>query len=335
MVEIGPPARDMFMPGDAKKIVSPGARKEELRKRSFGGPAASPKVRWAELRCASAFSFLEGASEPETLVERAAALGLPAVALVDRNGVSGAPRFFKAAKAAGLKALVGAEVVLDEAALPRDLRGPLGLVPPPPPPGLPPARVTLLAESRAGYRNLCRLLTAAALGKPKGQAAASWADVAAHAEGLHVLSGGAEGPVLRAIERVGADAAEKLLSRLAAIFPGRLHVELQRHRVRDEEARNAVLLELARAQKLPLVATNGTRYARRRDKDLFDVLTCIRNHTTVDSAGRLLEAGSERHLKGPEEMSALFADLPGAVGGAADLADRLAFTLADLGYRFP
>ncbi|MHB1047797.1 MAG: DNA polymerase III subunit alpha [Thermoanaerobaculia bacterium] len=335
MVEIGPPARDMFMPGDAKKIVSPGARKEELRKRSFGGPAASPKVRWAELRCASAFSFLEGASEPETLVERAAALGLPAVALVDRNGVSGAPRFFKAAKAAGLKALVGAEVVLDEAALPRDLRGPLGLVPPPPPPGLPPARVTLLAESRTGYRNLCRLLTAAALGKPKGQAAASWADVAAHAEGLHVLTGGLEGPVLRALERVGADAAGKLLSRLAAIFPGRLHVELQRHRVRDEEARNAVLLDLARAQKLPLVATNGTRYARRRDKDLFDVLTCIRHHTTVDAAGRLLEAGSERHLKGPEEMAALFADLPAAVGGAADLADRLAFTLADLGYRFP
>ena len=335
MAESVPPARDMFMPGDARKIVSPGARKEELRKRRFGHPSAASRVRWAELRCASAFSFLEGASEPETLVERAAALGLPAVALVDRNGVSGAPRFFKAARAAGLKAIVGAEVVLDEAALPKDLRGPLGLVPPPPPPGLPPARVTLLAESRTGYRNLSRLLTAAALGKPKGQAAASWSDVAAHAEGLHVLSGGIEGPVLRALERVGAEAAGKLLQRLAAIFPGRLHVELQRHHVRDEEARNAVLLDLARAERLPLVATNGTRYARRRDKDLFDVLTCIRNHTTVDSAGRLLEAGSERHLKGPEEMAALFADLPAAVGGAADLADRLAFTLADLGYRFP
>ncbi|HYN43876.1 MAG TPA: DNA polymerase III subunit alpha, partial [Thermoanaerobaculia bacterium] len=289
----------------------------------------------AELRCASAFSFLEGASEPETLVERAAELGLPAVALVDRNGVSGAPRFWKAARTAGLKALVGAEVVLDEAALPRDLHGPLGLVPPPPPPGLPPARVTLLVESQAGYRNLSRLLTAAALGKPKGQAAASWADIAAHAEGLHVLSGGLEGPVLRALERVGYDAASKLLSRLAALFPGRLHVELQRHRVRDEEARSAVLLELARAHRLPLVATNGTRYARRRDKDLFDVLTCIRHHTTVDEASRLLEAGSERHLKGPEEMAALFADLPAAVGGAADLADRLDFTLANLGYRFP
>jgi error-prone DNA polymerase len=335
MGETGPPSRDMFMPGDAKKIVSPGARKEELRRRSFGHPSAAPRARWAELRAASAFSFLEGASEPETLVERAAELGLPAVALVDRNGVSGAPRFWKAARTAGIKAIVGAEVVLDEAALPRDLHGPLGLVPPPPPPGLPPARVTLLVESQAGYRNLSRLLTAAVLGKPKGQAAASWADIAAHAEGLHVLSGGLEGPVLRALERVGYDAAEKLLSRLSAVFPGRLHVELQRHRVRDEEARNAVLLDLARSQRLPLVATNGTRYARRRDKDLFDVLTCIRHHTTVDEASRLLEAGSERHLKGPEEMAALFADLPAAVGGAADLADRLAFTLADLGYRFP
>ena len=103
MVEIGPPARDVFMPGDARRIISPGARKEALRKRSFPHPSPAPRARWAELRCASAFSFLEGASEPETLVERAAELGLPAVALVDRNGVSGAPRFFKAAKAAGLK----------------------------------------------------------------------------------------------------------------------------------------------------------------------------------------------------------------------------------------
>ena len=173
MNEFGPPARDMFMPGDARKIVSPGARKEELRRRHFARPGAKPRARWAELRAASAFSFLEGASEPETLVERAAELGLPAVALVDRNGVSGAPRFWKAAKAAGIKALVGAEVVLDEAALPRDLHGPLGLVPPPPPPGLPPARVTLLAGSPAGYRNLCRLLTAAAPSTPTTPAPAS------------------------------------------------------------------------------------------------------------------------------------------------------------------
>jgi len=93
--------------------VSPGARKETLRKRTFAA-ATAPGPRYVELRCASAFSFLNGASLPEDLVERAAALGLPAVALVDTNGVYGAPRFWKAARAAGVKALVGAEVTLVE-----------------------------------------------------------------------------------------------------------------------------------------------------------------------------------------------------------------------------
>jgi len=109
----GPPSRDLFVAGGTRGYVSPGARKERLRKRSFS-PAKAEGPRYAELRCASAFSFLNGSSLPEDLVERAAALGLPAVALVDTNGVSGAPRFWKAAKAAGLKALVGAEVTLFE-----------------------------------------------------------------------------------------------------------------------------------------------------------------------------------------------------------------------------
>ncbi len=334
MADPHPPTRDLFMPGDAGRIVSPGARKERLRQRSYRHAGGGPPARYAELRAASAFSFLDGASEPETLVERAVELGLPAVALVDRNGVSGAPRFYKAARAAGLKALVGVEAVL-ASGLPEIGRGPLGLVPPPPPPGLPPARVTLLVGSRQGYRNLCRLLTAGALGKPKGDASVTWTQVAEHAEGLHLLTGGAEGPLARTLETEGEGAARKLLDRLAAHFPGRTHVELQRHRFREEEARNAALLDLARSLRLPVVATNGVRYARERDKDLWDVLTCIRSHTTVDGAGRLLEAGSERHLKGPAEMAALFADVPGAVEGAADLADRLDFTLKDLGYRFP
>ena len=114
----------MFLPGDARKIVSPGARKEALRRRDWTGvrrPGAGS--RYVELHAASAFSFLEGASEPEDLVERAAALGLPGVALVARNGVSGAPRFFKAAKGAGIRALVGGEVVLVGHLVPGEPRG--------------------------------------------------------------------------------------------------------------------------------------------------------------------------------------------------------------------
>jgi error-prone DNA polymerase len=350
-----------------KAYVGPGAHKEKLRKRTYARPAAGVRRArpYAELRAASAFSFLNGASLPEDLADTAAALDLPAMALVDTNGLSGAPRFWKAAKQAGIKALVGAEVVLergpkstknslkvkredarDAADAPRSgasrtqsfkeiLPGPLGLVPPPLPPGVSLPRLTLLVENQKGYRNLCSLLTAAAMEKPKGQAAASWADVAAHAEGLHVLTGGEESAVTRALVSGGPDAAGRELDRLAALFPGRVHVELQRHLLRGEEHANRALLDLARARRLPVLATNGVRYAQRRDKDLFDALTCIRHHTHLDVAGTKLHAGRERHLKSAADMQMLFSDLPGVLEESALLASRLSFTLADLGYRFP
>ena len=196
-------------------------------------------------------------------------------------------------------------------------------------------RLTLLVENRAGYRNLCRLITAGALGKPKGETAVTLEQVAAHAEGLHVLTGGDEGPVARSLAGGGLEAARALLEKLGAIFPGRLHVELQRHRLREEEHRNQALVDLARRLRLPLFASNGVRYARRKDKELHDVLTCIRHHTTLDGAGRLLAAQRERHFKGAAEMAELFADLPEALDAAVELSRRLDFTLADLGYRFP
>lgn len=336
----------MMGPG---RIVADGARKEKMRQRAFGRHAAAelnrsgfasaaPRPRpYVELRTASAFSFLEGASLPEDLVERASALGLSAVALVDRNGVYGAPRFYKAAKAAGVRALVGAEVTLDPHAVARETvgAGPLGLVPPPRRPGEALPRLTFLVESRAGYKNLCRLITAGARGKPKGEGFVTWDDVAAHGEGLHVLTGGEASLVEAALVSGGLDAARKHLDRLAALFPGRVHVELQRHHVREEEHRNSALTELAARLRLPYLATNGVRYSASREKDLFDVLTCIRHHTHLDAAGRILEAGRERHLKCAAGMATLFADLPGVLERSAELAARLDFTLADLGYRFP
>jgi error-prone DNA polymerase len=331
-----PPARDLGAgnPGCAgdplARIVAAGARKEKLRQRAWRSPALRSTPRpYAELRAASAFSFLEGSSLPEDLVEQAARLAIPAVALVDRNGVYGAPRFYKAAKEAGLKALVGAEVTVGHS-----------LTPPSPPAGrrggiAPRPRLTLLVENRTGYKNLCRLITAGALGKAKGETAVTREQLEAHAEGLGCLTGGGEGPAVRSLASGGLDAARETLERLAAVFPGRLYVELQRHRRRGEEHRNQAFVDLARRLELPLLATNGVAYARARDKELQDVLTAIRNHTTLDAAGSLLAAERERHFKSAAEMAELFVDLPEALDGAWELSHRLDFTLADLGYRFP
>ncbi len=272
---------------------------------------------YVELHAASAFSFLDGASLPEDLIERAAELELPAVALADRNGLYGAPRFHKAAKEAGIRAIVGVEVVFE-------WRN-----------GATSPRLTLLVANRTGYRNLCKLLTAAARGRPKGEARIDWQMLEQHSEGLHLLTGGDEGPLARALEADGHDAAECLLARLAHLFPDRLHVELQRHLDRQEEDRNQALVDLARRLRLPLVATNGVRYATQCDKQLHDVLTCIRSHTHLDAAGRLLAAHRERHLKSAAEMTSLFPDRLKAVAESAALATSLDFTLADLGYRFP
>ena len=127
-----------------------------------------------------------------------------------------------------------------------------------------------------------------------------------------------------------------LLDRLVGLFGRRnVYVELQRHLLRDEEAANAALDALAQAYRVPVIASNGVRFAEPADRPLFDVLTCVRHHTTLDSAGRFLARNAERYLKSPESMSQLFADRRDAIANAAALAERLGYTMADLGYRFP
>ncbi|MEM7356667.1 MAG: error-prone DNA polymerase, partial [Acidobacteriota bacterium] len=319
---------------DLKRIKSgPGARKEKLRQRTYARTPRKTRLRYTELHVASAFSFLDGASQPEDLVERAAALDLPAVALVDRMGVYGAPRFHKAAKAAGIRALVGAEVVFADPnekktqakttrreASRRSAGG---------------ERLVLLVKNAKGYRNLCRLLTAAARQRPKGDARVTWPMLHAHAAGLHCLTGDGGGVLAKALIRDGLEGGQKVLERLLSTFHGRLHVELQRHHLRDEEHRNQALVELARRLRIPLVATGGVRYARRQEKPLHDVLTCLRHYTHLDEAGRHLDTHREGHLKSAAEMAELFRDMPWALEESQALAEQLDFTLAGLGYRFP
>ncbi len=346
----------------APDYLSPGARKEKLRQRNYS-PTHPPGLRpsrprkgrstptpYAELRAASAFSFLDGASLPEDLIQRACDLDLGAVALLDRNGVYGAPRFYQAARQAGIKAIVGAEVVVEfptPSAPQSDVGAALaaargrGQAPPlhqdrsiSQDPGHE-IRLSLLVGNRTGYRNLCRLLTGAARGRPKGEARVDWQDLEQHSAGLHCLTGGDGELLAHVLETDGADPARHQLRYLSRLFEGRVYVELQRHRLRHEEHRNQALVDMARRLDLPLVATNGVRYARDGDKRLHDILTCIRHHTHLDAAGQRLAANRERHLKGAAEMTRLFADHPEALVGSYELAQRLDFTLADLGYRFP
>jgi error-prone DNA polymerase len=250
---------------------------------------------------------------PEVLAERAAALGQRALALVDADGVYGAPRFYRACTRLGITPLVGAEISMRDG-----------------------GRLPLLIEDREGYRNLCRLLTRIKMRAPKGEGAAGWDDIEEHVGGLVCLTGGPQGPVAHRLERDGHEAARATLDRLTGLF-GRFNVfaELQRDLNRESEAQNEWLREEAGHRGLALLASNAPLMAERAERPLLDTLTCIRHGITLAEAGRLLARNSERFLRPPSEMERLFADCPAAVANTGELALRLVFTMKDIGYRFP
>jgi len=307
---------------------------------------------YIELHARSAFSFLEGASLPEALVATGANLHMPAMALLDRDGVFGSPRFYMAAKKAGIRAHIGAEVTCLQNVIQCDpeSRGRDEKASKDPYPqqnvlrvGISRSvgndgsfRLPLLVSSRLGYQNLCRLITKMKLRAKKGEGSACPDELQEHAAGLICLTGGEEGPLAMALANGGMQDARRCVERLSEIFGhGNVYVELQRHFQRPQEARNRAAIEIARSFQLPLLATNGVCYATTRERELCDVLTSIRHHRTLATAGRLLARNSERHLKSQQEMQQLFADLPAAIANTAELSSRLAFTLEDLGYEFP
>jgi error-prone DNA polymerase len=264
------------------------------------GPPAE-RSDYVELRTRSSFSFLEGASNPEDLVQRAADLGHAALALGDAGGVYGIPRFHRAATAAGLRPLVGASIALAES-----------------------GSLLLLVESARGWRALCRLLTAGHAERPKGECALTWETLEEHAVDLTVLCRGDE--TLR----------EELLDRALGVFgPRRVWVDVSRHLERRAERFARRAADLARTRRVPVVATGDVRCARPEDRRLLDALTCLRHKTSLDGAGRLLLPNAERALRPPRESAARFADRPEWVRATRRIAERCAFTLENLGYRFP
>src|SRR5215469_9021355 len=344
---------------------------------------------YIEFHARSAFSFLEGATLPEDLISACAEHHMPAMALLDRDGVYGSPRFYLSAEHAGLKAHIGAEVSCEAlqnrspqrnrdaetdikekkstfAKEPHD--SPTDCHPersegpvfprqhhkPVPPNNLQSEienlksssvspclcgefKLPLLVASRAGYQNLCQLITRMKLrAQRKEEGAVLEHELEQHAPGIICLTGGDEGPLAAALKKGGPAEARRVVDRLSGIFGhNNVYVELQRHFHREEESRNRVAIEIARDLKLPLLATNGVCYATPQERELCDVLTAIRHHHTLMTAGRLLARNSERHLKSPDEMSRLFADLPEAITNTVELSARLDFKLSQLGYEFP
>ena len=293
---------------------------------------------YIELHSRSAFSFLEGASLPEKLIDTCADLNMPAMALLDHNGVYGAPRFHMAASKAGIKAHIGAEITCEPISDFRFQNAELKTKSI----GNQKSAIDnffclpLLVSSRLGYQNLCRLITKMKLRAAKGEGSVREEELQEHATGLICLTGGDDGPLAHALRHGGREEARNCVEHLVGMFgPNKVYVELQRHFHREQEARNRAAIDIARSLHLPLLATNGVYYATARERELADVFTAIRNHRTLATAGRLLARNSERFLKSAQEMRALFADLPEAIANTAELSSRLEFTLEDLGYEFP
>jgi len=269
---------------------------------------------YVELHVCSAFSFLRGGSFPEQLAEVTAELEMPAIALCDRSGVYGGQRFSVAAREHGVRPIIGAELSMEGG----------GILP-------------VLVENRTGYKNLCELLTQAHLRSEKGQCEIKWDELPQFAEGLVTLLGGS-------ILNCRASVSDANRSRrftetpykiIEAFGRANVFVEIQRHFVRGEEQINRQLVDLAGANRLPLIATNGVQYAKPYGREVLDVFTCIREHTHFDAAGKLLTQNSERHLKSDREMRRIFADFPEAIENTSRLAERLRFSLENLGYEFP
>ena len=300
---------------------------------------------YAELNACSAFSFLRGASFPEQIAERAAELGIPAVALLDRNGVYGAQRFSVACREHGVRPIIGAYLTMEDG-----------------------SELPVLVENRAGYQNLCSLLTQGHLRSEKGTCLFRYDEIPEFSEGLIALVGrmGVSAGALKARPRAAALRYDSILPKrsfqrthkvcsvpknprtrdahpatdmvqplLDAFGRDRIYVELQRHFVRGEERINRQLIDFAEHYRLPLLATNGVQHATSLGREVLDVFTCIREHTHLDVAGTLLAKNAERHLKSPAEMQALFRDQPEAITNSLRLADRLQFSLENIGYHFP
>lgn len=273
---------------------------QEDKRRPVEAKALSQRaaIPYAELHCKTNFSFLEGASHADELVCRAAELGYAALAVTDRNSLAGVVRAHGAAKQAGLKLLIGAELTPVDS-----------------------STVVLLATDRSAYGRLCRLITAGRRRAPKGECNLRFDDIASHADGL--------------ISCVVGETSANQLDRYRETFSDRCYLLGELHRGPDDARDLAERIKLAKVARVPFVAANGAHFHSPSRRALADVLTAVKHGCTVATAGDLLFPNAARHLKSPEEMRELFAQAPGALRRTVEIADRCTFSLDELRYDYP
>lgn len=261
---------------------------------------------YVPLWCRSNYSFLEGASEPAEYITACRQLGLPAIAITDRDGLYGVVRAHLQAAEHGVRLIIGAEMTIDDG-----------------------SSITLLCKDRRGYENLCKLISTGRLRSPKGQSSVSWDEVAESAPGLFALWGAEGAPIYR------KQAPLQLISLLRDAFDDRLFALLSRHRQANDIQREALLIERAEHFGIPLVAATEVLYHTPARRDLQDVLTCIREGSSLHSIGTATCQNAEHALKSPQAFRKLFADQTRAVEATLAIAESCTFSLAELDYRYP
>ncbi len=261
------------------------------------------------LRIFSSFTMLDGAIDPKAIATQARALGFPAAALTDRNGLYAAMAFSDAARKSGVQPVIGTM---------------LGVCRPDLPEGVAPQIdwIALYAQDEAGYDNLCALVSAAHLDRPIEQVPhVSLDTLARHSGGLLALTAGGEGALARLYAEGQPDRAAAYCDRLQAIFADRLFVEICRRTDQVEIAAEDALIDLAYARDLPLVATNPCCFAESSFGDAHDAMLCIANSTYVETEDRPRSC-PDAWLKPADAMKTLFADLPEAIANTLVVAQR-------------
>ncbi|GBQ49016.1 IS110 family transposase (plasmid) [Komagataeibacter sucrofermentans] len=259
-------------------------------------------VPYAELQVTTYFSFLRGASSPIELFEQAKALGIEALGICDRNSLAGMVQAHVAAKETGIRLVVGCRLDLADF--------------------LP---VLVYPTDRAAYGRLCRLLSLGKARAGKGKCHLLWEDLVAWGEGLLVIL----------LPDTADDACALHLRKLKDAFADRAYMALTLRRRPNDQMRLYELANLAHQARVPAVVTNDVLFHTHDRRILQDVVTCIRNHTTIDEAGFARERHADRYLKPPAEMARLFSRYPEAVARTMEIVERCRFSLDDLAYQYP